>query len=152
MLLITVPNGFGWYELEAFAWNRLGLGWLLARTRLERSLMRFKVWLTGRPEEEFVEAHPSSLDSSPHLQRFTLKTLQQAVDEAGFRVRDKTGSAMFAGQLSNLLFSGYPRLTAVNASLGDRWPAMASGFYLACEKPQGAMRGPLAASIAEADK
>lgn len=142
LLLVTVPNGYGWYEFEAFVWNRLGLGWLLAKTRLERTLMRVKVWLTGRPEEQFVEPHPSSLDTSPHLQRFTLRSLQRTVDSAGFRVLDKTGSGVFAGQLSNLLFTGYDRLTAVNAALADRWPTIAAGFYLACEKPQATAAAP----------
>lgn len=136
LLLITVPNGFGWYEFESFLWKKLGVGWLLSRTRLERTLMRFKVWLAGRQEAQLVEPHPSSLDTSPHLQRFTLRTLERVVAEAGFQVLEKTGSAIFAGQLSNLLFTGYDRLTEMNASVADRLPMISSGFHLACEKEE----------------
>jgi SAM-dependent methyltransferase len=136
MFLITVPNGFGWYEFESWIWNKCGLGWLLSRTRLERTLMLFKVWLSGKSEEQMVEQYPSSLDTSPHVQRFTLQSLEHRLVESGFHVVEKTGSAIISGQFSNLLFTGYNWLTSLNASLADRMPALSSGFYFACKKDE----------------
>lgn len=141
-LLVTVPNGFGWYEFEAWLWNRVGLGRLLAATRLDRSLMRLKVWLSGKPEEQLVEGHPSSLDSSPHVQRFTHGAIRRRLAGAGFKVTQTTGSSLFAGQFSNLLFTGYDRLMRWNAVLGDRVPTLAAGFFVACMKDGPVTRTP----------
>jgi len=140
-VLITVPNGFGWFEFESFLWNRLRLGAFLSRTRLEGILMAAKVWLSGRPKDELMEQHPASLDTSPHVQRFTRFSLLLRVRRAGFVAREFTGSTLFAGQLSNLLFTGYDLLTKFNNWLGERLPSVASGFYLACiatEEPESA--------------
>jgi len=134
LFLVTVPNGFGWFEFESWIWNRLRLGMLLSRTRLDRTLMRIKVWLSGKPEDELVEQHPSSLDTSPHVQRFTLSSLRRCLSAAGFEVIESTGSALFAGQISNLLFTGYEGLVRLNAGLAGRLPALSSGFYVACAR------------------
>lgn len=129
ILLVTVPNGFGWFELEAWIWNRLKFGALLSWSRLDRSLMRLKVHLTGKPEEELVEVHPSSFDSSPHVQRFTPDSLTRVLASAGFERTGFAGSSVFAGQISNLLFTGYDKLMGFNARLADRCPRLAAGFF-----------------------
>src|SRR5690606_20215317 len=76
--------------------------------------------------------HPATLAASPHLQRFTPASIRRLLEENGFTVEATTGSAVFAGPFSHLLFSGVTPLMAANAWLGGRWPALASGFYLLC--------------------
>ena len=129
-LLVTVPNGYGWYEFEAWLWKRLGIGRLLSGSFVERAIMDVKTWLSGYKADQIVEPYPSSLDQSPHVQRFTLSRLIERVSSHGFEQRDVTGSGLFAGQLSNLLFSGFNILTRLNNWLGDRMPRVASGFYV----------------------
>ena len=133
-LLVTVPNGYGWYEIESWLWKHVGLEWFFKRTRLDRIIMRFKTLLTGKQEEELVERHPSTFDSSPHVQRFTLGTLCDYMATQGFKVRDATGSVIVAGQLSNLFFTGFSAITHLNNRLGDKLPSLAAGFYVSFVK------------------
>ena len=106
------------------------MGHWLSGSFVERAIMDVKTWLSGYTATQIVEPYPSSLDQSPHVQRFTLSTLIERVQKHGFEQRGITGSGLFAGQLSNLLFSGFDFLTRLNNWLGDRMPRVASGFYV----------------------
>lgn len=129
-LLVTVPNGYGWYELEAWLWKRLGLGRLINGSLIERGIRYIKIQFSGYAIDQLVEPFPSSLEGSPHVQRFTLASLVQRVSELGFEVHDRTGSGLFAGQLSNLMFTGLNPVTRFNNWIGDLMPRFASGFYV----------------------
>lgn len=73
-LLVTVPNGFGWFELESVLFYRAGIGRLLTRLGVVKLIGLLHHRLTGG----YVDAaHPSSLDASPHVQRFTLGSIRR---------------------------------------------------------------------------
>ena len=126
-LFITVPNGYGWYELEAFLWNRMGVGRLLEVLRVQRAVLALKARLASLA---LTYDHPSSLDASPHVQRFTWDSVARTVRSAGFSVVDRGGTVLFAGQLSNLFFTGYAWAAALNRALGSAMPALASSFMI----------------------
>lgn len=132
-LLVTVPNGYGWFELESALWYRLGFGRLLAKLRIESQLNRFRDWLTGGYQDA---VHPSSLDGSPHVQRFTRHSIAGRLQQAGFEVESVTGSAMFAGPFSAMLFTGIGPLMRFNTWLAARLPALASGFLVSARLPE----------------
>ncbi len=127
-LLVTVPNGYGWYEFEAFLWNRMRLGRLLEILRIQRLAFALKARTASLP---FSYDHPSSLDSSPHVQRFTWGSLARRIQAAGFELADRDGTVLFAGPASNLFFTGFAWPTALNRALGTWMPALASSFMLA---------------------
>jgi 2-polyprenyl-3-methyl-5-hydroxy-6-metoxy-1,4-benzoquinol methylase len=52
-LLVTVPNGYGWFELESFLWYRVGLGKAVEFLRVDRAVRRLKRILLGKG----VDAH-----------------------------------------------------------------------------------------------
>lgn len=127
-LLVTVPNGYGWFELESFVWNKTGLGTLLVRTRLAAAFSKVKAHVASAP---VGGAFASTLSSSPHLQRFTLRRIRRALEDAGFEIVEAQGSTFLAGPFSNLAFTGFRTLMALNAALGRRFPSLAAGFYVA---------------------
>lgn len=127
LLLITVPNGYGWFEMESFLWNRVGLGDLLHRLGIDNLFIGAKHRLFGYEVDKYV----SSLDSSPHVQRFTYRSIQDLLRHNGFKVVKVTGSVLFAGPFSNMAFAGIPPLMAVNNWLGSRLAPLASGYFLA---------------------
>jgi SAM-dependent methyltransferase len=130
-LLLTVPNGYGWFELESWLWFRVRIGALLERLRLDVVVRLLKRRLVG----EYVDAaHPSTFDVSPHLQRFTLRSIARRLGASGFRVTERTGSVLAAGPFSNLAITGVEPLMEANCRFGTRFPALASGFYLAAER------------------
>ncbi len=130
-LLVTVPNGYGWFECEKFFWTGLRMGSLLTKLRIARIIGDVKALIFG----EYVAAdYPSTLSSSPHVQRFTMKRIQQILIGHGFDILDATGSALFSGPFSNLLFTGITPVMRFSIYLGGIMPPIASGFYVAAKK------------------
>jgi SAM-dependent methyltransferase len=130
--LVTVPNGYGWFELESFLWFKIGLGRLMERLQIVRAFNAFKFLLLGRNIEP---SYPSTLSNSPHVQRFTHSSIQALLVGQGFEVINITGSVLFAGPFSNMLFTGVTSIMRLNCALGRLFPRIASGFYIACRLP-----------------
>lgn len=128
--LVTVPNGYGWFELESFLCNRLYLGRLL-ESRIADMTKKIKKYLFG---ESIDDLHPSTLSSSPHVQRFTLQSIQRKLIEHRFEILEAQGSVLFCGQFSNYLFTGIKPIMKLNAWLGKQFPKIAASFYIAAIK------------------
>jgi SAM-dependent methyltransferase len=131
VLLVTVPNGYGWFELESFAWNRLRVGRLVVRSKFMNAILKLKRRWLGRPVDF---PHPATLSSSPHVRRFRLADVERLLESAGFRVRDREGSVLFAGPFTDLFLTGFDGFMRKNAALGHRFPGLAAGFYLQAVK------------------
>jgi SAM-dependent methyltransferase len=132
-LLVTVPNGFGWFEMEQFLWWKLGIGRLLFRSGLCHIVEKTKTRFLG--PEAIVAGPPSTLSGSPHVQRFTLASITRSLRGAGFGVEDAHGSVALSGPFSNLFFAGLEPVLAANGRWGDRLGRLAAGFFLACRVP-----------------
>jgi SAM-dependent methyltransferase len=134
-LLVTVPNGYGWFELEALLWNRTPLGRLFRLGVVRGLAYRLRRRLAGA----YVDAaHPSTLADSPHVRRFTLRSLCETLESAGFAVELTRGSVMFCGPFTHALLTGVAPFMRWNARLGDRFPTLAAGFYVAARRvPRG---------------
>jgi len=130
-LLITTPNGYGWFELESWLWRR-GLGKLLTKIRFIPVMERIKKLLCSGPVGETI---PTTLSTSPHVQRFTLRRLARMLTDGGFMVVDVRGACLACGPLSHTMLSGCVLIQAVNRAIGRRWPRIAADFYLAARKP-----------------
>lgn len=133
LLLITVPNGYGLFELESFLWYKLKIGSLLGMLKIPSIITRFKQMFI-KQKEEFL----SSLDSSPHVQRFTYFSLERTLKKHAVHVKDKTGGTLFAGPFSNILFTGIKPVMKLNNILGRIFPVIAADFYIAVQKPSTA--------------
>ena len=128
--LVTVPNGFGLFEMEKYLWFDLGIGKLLTVLKLPQIITKIKEILVG-PNIDFE--YPSTLSDSPHVQRFTLKSILAVLNENDFEILDSTGSVLFAGPFSNLFFTGIKPVMKINCVLGKWFPRIAAGFYVACK-------------------
>jgi 2-polyprenyl-3-methyl-5-hydroxy-6-metoxy-1,4-benzoquinol methylase len=131
-LLVTTPNGWGWFELEALLWNRLGAGAYLQR-RAERgardsTLSRAKRHVVG---DYVADACSSTLAHSPHVQRFTFRSIQRVIAAHGFEVVQARGAVLACGPLSDLALTGVEGAMRLNRRLGRRLPMIAAGFYVA---------------------
>jgi 2-polyprenyl-3-methyl-5-hydroxy-6-metoxy-1,4-benzoquinol methylase len=128
-LLVTVPNGYGLFEFDSLLYFKLGLGRLAERMRITRVLERLKTKIQG---QEYVDCpHASTLDTSPHLQRFTYSSIQGLLEKNGFNILELRGSTLASGPFCHLLFSGYKRIMELNSRLGARLPAVAADFCVA---------------------
>jgi SAM-dependent methyltransferase len=132
-LLVTVPNGYGWFEIEHFVWWKLRIGQLLFRAGFCHVVEKTKTRYLG---PEAIEAGPpSTLSGSPHVQRFTLASIERRLRGAGFEVEDARGSVAFSGPFSNLFFAGLDRVLTANGRWGDRLGRLAAGYFVACRVP-----------------
>ena len=118
-LLVTVPNGYGWFELEAALWFRTGVDRFYHRRRVNRIVSGVHHLLT----RGYVDAvFPSTVADSPHRQRFTHRSIRRLLTDAGFGIEDIRGSVLIAGPFSQLLFTGIDPAMRINAALGRRLP------------------------------
>lgn len=130
-LLVTVPNGYGWFELESPLWFRTGIGRFFERPSVQGFVQRARGVLT----RGYVDAaYPSTVAHSPHRQRFTMRSIRAVLERHGFDVIEARGSVLVCGPFSNLAFTGLRRVMALNRRLGTRFPRLAAGFYLAAKK------------------
>jgi SAM-dependent methyltransferase len=129
-LLVTVPNGYGWFELEQFLWWRVGIGRLLFRSGVCHLVEKTKTRHLGK--EAIDAGPPSTLSSSPHVQRFTMSAITRRLRAAGFEIEDARGSVALSGPFSNLLFAGLEPLLEANGRWGERLGRLASGYFVAC--------------------
>ena len=132
-LLVTVPNGYGGFEIEKLVWDKL---------RMDR-VMEFRIvgYLLGRLQAKvlaplgfFIFSHPATLSGSPHVQRFTFSGVRKTLRKNGFEVIEQTGSVLFCGPFSNTFFSGIGPIMRLNCFLGGLLRRFASGYYIACKK------------------
>jgi len=130
-LLITVPNGYGWFEMESFLWFGVMIGRLLETTKIISVIHKIKLFLLGRDIEP---TYPATLSNSSHLQSFTFSSIQNLLQRHGFEVTNIQGSVLFAGPFSNLLFTGFKHIMKLNNMLGTWFPHIASGFYVTCRR------------------
>lgn len=126
-LLVTIPNGYGWFEWESALWFKLGLGRLIELARLDTLVWLVKrIFVGNYRDAEYL----STLAESPHMQRFTLDGICRRLEGAGFDILETRGSVLICGPFSNLLFTGCRRVMRSNLALGRRWPRLASDFQL----------------------
>ena len=128
LFLATVPNGYGWFEFENIIWSKLYLGRILAFLYIDRAILEVKQALNLK---NLIYTHPSTLSSSPHLQRFTINSICRLIEHSKFQVSHSFGSTLISGPISNMLFSGFPAFFGINNYLGDKLKYVASGFYVA---------------------
>jgi len=131
LVLITLPNGYGWFEMESFLWYKLKLGMVLTKTKLAGGYVFIKHKIL-RKNTYFDE--PSSLDSSPHIQRFTYSSFSKKAEQYGFKIKDRRGGGLLSGPFSSVLFTGIESVQKLNMFLGRKLPALAADFYIALEK------------------
>ena len=129
IFLVTVPNGFGWYEFENYIWNKCNIAGVVER-------YKFHIRLAAIKEEYFgmdMDSNElSTLDTSPHLQSFTLRSVRKLLATHGFEVVEATGTVLVSGPLSHIFFRGITPLLKLNCYLGGVFPSLASGFLLRC--------------------
>lgn len=136
MLLVTIPNGRGPFEIESGIARIPLLGYLLLRgvTGLASVLNRFGP-LKGRWTAELART-PADLpynSESGHVQFFSRAAIHTLLARAGFRVAAFRNLSLLSGPFTNTLLCIAPRFCRWNVAVAQRAPAvLASGWFLRC--------------------
>lgn len=135
-LFVTVPNGFGWFEMDTFLWNKLGFKFIIEKTGLLEVIYQIKKLFLKK--KTAWSPHPSTLSNSPHLQRFSLNGIINLLKQNHFSVEEATGSVLLSGPLVNTFFHEVGPFIKANCALGETFPRRSSSFFIACKASQNA--------------
>jgi SAM-dependent methyltransferase len=123
LLVVTVPNGYGEFELDRR---------LYATLRLEKVV----VWLRsvfGKGNSGLCVA--GSDDRSPHVQRFTLSRLREMFERNGLILVESRGTSLVSGPLIAHLFGKLKVFIFLNAAIADRVPlGVVAGWMFALRR------------------
>lgn len=113
-ILMTVPNGYGPFELVSMLQGALeGLGLIDAMRRLKRRT-------TGQSSSA-IEGVPMSLANSPHVNFFSWGAINRVIQAAGLRVEDSRNRTFLCGFGLDILV-GKLGMAGWNAKIADRLP------------------------------
>jgi SAM-dependent methyltransferase len=119
VLIVTVPNGFGAYELDARFYRISGMAGLVDR-------------LYPAPAEEIIG---STDDQSPHIQRFTPGRMLGMFQRHDLRLLAARGTSIASGPMVLHALGRFEAFVRLNAMAADWLPwQLASGWMFALQK------------------
>jgi len=137
IVLISIPNGRGPYEIEQFL-IRIGvLRPILAITRWTVELaVRLKRRLMHQPWPVAPDpALPAYNDESGHVQFFTPGRFRRLLAAAGLRIETRAQGCWFGGDLTYFLFYFLPALSQISLRIADALPpSLVSTWYFECRR------------------
>lgn len=117
ILIITVPNGYGEFELDRRSYQALHVEKLVA-------------WLcTVLKTDQTREPLAGSDEESPHVQRFTLSRLRKMFAQSNLLLIDARGTSLLSGPFILHLLGRSETFIRLNAAMADRFPlSLAAGW------------------------
>jgi SAM-dependent methyltransferase len=129
ILLISIPNGYGPYEIEQFLVRKRILWLPLVLVRgLVATGVRLKHALRGKPPAP-PDAPAYNVDS-PHVQHFRLARFRGLLAAHGFEIERGRNGAFVGGDLTYFLFYFVPALVGASLRAVDRLPPQLAGTWL----------------------
>lgn len=126
VLIVTVPNGYGEFELDRRVYQALHLDKMVACLR---SLLR---------SDKSREGLAGSDDESPHVQRFTISRLSEMFVRHNLFLVDARGMSLVSGPFVAHLLGKSRSFIRMNASITDRLPlSLAAGWMFALARVPG---------------
>ena len=119
MIILTTPNGYGWFELEKFVYEKFGLKILF---KLVSRLIRVRKIIHTK---QFLPLTTLN-EKDKHLQRFTYKRLKLLFNQANLKIVRESRAGLFGGQISEILFGRFTPLLKLNNWLGAKLPIQLS--------------------------
>jgi SAM-dependent methyltransferase len=121
VLIVTVPNGYGEFELDQRLYKALRIARLVARLR--------------RRPRNYQKG--GSNDESPHIQRFSLSGLQELFSRNNLRLVETRGTSVLSGPFVAHLFGKSAIFIRLNAAIADHLPlSLVSGWMFVLRRDQ----------------
>jgi len=136
--LVSIPNGYGPYEVEQFLVRKRILWPVLMLVRGTVALgVRVKHAVRGAPPAP--PAPPAYNVDSPHVQHFTLRRFRRLLRSRGLRIGVRRNGAFIGGDLTYFLFYFVPGLVRLSLRAVDSLPPSLAGTWLfECRRDAGA--------------
>jgi SAM-dependent methyltransferase len=138
-LLISVPNGYGPFEIEQFLVRRGVLAPLLWLTRKAVGLgAEIKHLLVSAPEPGNTPSPLVCNEDSPHIQFFSLRRFERLLGRNDLIIERRANGAWFGGDLTYFLFYFVPQLVPITLRIADVLPpTLVSTWYFRCRRSSG---------------
>jgi len=144
LLLVTVPNGFGYFELDNLFWQAISRFPRLIQVLYKLESLFWGAFgspehLRRRKEENEprrLELNLSTLArDTRHCQSFTRSKIDRLLESQGLRILKIRNNTFLAGNTLALFVREFDRFLAWNARAADRLPSfLVSGWLIAAEK------------------
>ncbi len=124
LLLLTLPNGYGWFEMDSTVYR---LFELLGITQIMRRVKKSGMRRHGKPKAD-------TLALSLHLNFFSYSQIRQTLAGFGFQIQNAEGRSFVCGDITTRLLAPFagPALYQLNNWLGSRLPKqLVSGWMFA---------------------
>jgi len=145
LLLVTVPNGFGYFELDSFFWRVFSRHPYLVSELYKWEDRFWKVFgssktLQRRREEYRPERLESILSTlapdTAHYQSFTHSKITRLLKSQGFRLLELRNNTFLAGNFLGLFARELDGFLSWNSRVADRFPSfLVSGWLIAAQRP-----------------
>jgi SAM-dependent methyltransferase len=122
ILIVTVPNGYGEFEIDRRAFRALGAD------RLVRWL--WSKWKRDYPREFLA----GSEDESPHVQRFTVSALRKMFAKNSLLLVESRGTSVASGPFVSHLLGRFDVFIRLNAEAADYLPLPLVAGWMFCLK------------------
>jgi SAM-dependent methyltransferase len=123
VLIITVPNGYGEFELDRRSYQALRVAKLVAYLRARFMNYKHRCGLAG------------SDDESPHIQRFTVSSLREMFDRNNLLLVEARGTSVVSGPFVAHLFGKFEIFIHLNAAMADYLPlSLVAGWMFALRR------------------
>lgn len=122
IVIVTVPNGFGEFEWDSWAFRHLGLERLV------------NIYINRQSARNAIRTLESSTENveNRHIQFFRRRRLNEIFRHCGLTVIDERGSTLASGPFAGHILARFPGFINWNARVADRLPlSLASGWYFA---------------------
>ena len=136
IVFITVPNGYGPFEIDSFLAKRLKQ--LSVPEKIRQPISR---WIRSKHKQAGV-ASTENIEC-PHVHFFTMRRIHQAI-ERHFEITMVEKSVFACGPFATMILGKNQRFIDWNVKLADKLPmALVSGWYFACKPKQDEEQGSL---------
>ena len=139
LLLLTVPNGYGPFEIDSHLWEalhrvpgfwRLESAWIRSKARVLDLAGRGAAARAATEIEDRPDSRATLNENSPHCQRFTRGKVVRLMERHRLRLAGWGKSAVWSGPIAHTLLRDWSAAIRLNCALADRLPAwMTSGLY-----------------------
>jgi len=135
IVLVSIPNGYGPFEIERFLFYK----GLLTPVLVVRNWARWvKRRVFGRGLEPLPPLPAYNWDSG-HVQFFTRRSFGALLAGAGLRIRRTANGCLFGGEVTSYLHAYWPAMTPRSLAAADHLPgAWVSTWYFECERTRHA--------------
>jgi 2-polyprenyl-3-methyl-5-hydroxy-6-metoxy-1,4-benzoquinol methylase len=131
IVIVTVPNGYGEFEIDWWIFRKLHLEALVDLARRLRGPKKH----TSRVSDSIAS---SENQNSPHIQFFTRQSIRRVFDRCSLQVIRERNASFLCGAMVVYALGRSDCFARWNARISDRLPpALASGWYFVLRPSKG---------------